>query len=321
MAATVKLLDTLNYARVFPSLTAALGNPTAGYGGNAVPLRIGNKVIQEILQKPFAYKWNRTRPPTFNTNSLQQDYSTSITNLSWLEDCVMTDINSTISPNPVRGVTAVRELLPCSIQGTPDEICWVYNSEAIGGTWVPSMTFVNNLGPGLLMTTQPLTQIWDPNGNLQLLTKYGTCGATAPTWKTTIGQVTNDGSAAWTMLDPNGITFRLSPVALQNGIVWQIQPFYQNKPPVYTLITNLWGIPDENSNLYEQGFLAYAWDCTEDLSRFEKEYALFQSLIQKAVGAGDREDESFSMSPSKSLTGIRGGSGRGDDQYPPGLWQ
>ena len=85
MSTTVSIQNTTDWARTYPGLTAALGNPVAGYAGTNVPLRIANKVLQNILQQPFAFKWNRRAPQPFYLNGLQQDYSTSITDLGWLE--------------------------------------------------------------------------------------------------------------------------------------------------------------------------------------------------------------------------------------------
>lgn len=41
--------------------------------------------------------------------------------------------------------------------------------------------------------------IVDSNGNVQECTTAGTSGASAPTWATTIGNTTSDGSAVWTL--------------------------------------------------------------------------------------------------------------------------
>jgi hypothetical protein len=322
MASTIKIQNTLDYVRTYPSLTSVLGNPTAGYGGNAIPIRLANKVLQEVLQKPFNFKWNQAIPAPFYTNWLQSDYSTSITNLGWIESATRTDINNTQIPKPIRGVEAVRELLPTSVQGISQQISWLPNALAICGTWQASTQYQNPVGLNS-MPNQPFTQIRDTNGNLQVLTTYGTTGATAPTWPTagaTPGTVTNDGTAAWTLMDPNGITFRLSPLPPMSGVVWQIQPIYQLKPTIITSVNQVWGIPDEMSYIFEQGFFAYAWDCAEDTSRFEKEYTLFQMQIQKALESSDREAENFTMFPGRSITGYQGSYTRGDEQYPPGLF-
>jgi hypothetical protein len=169
---------------------------------------------------------------------------------------------------------------------------------------------------------QPFTQIRDANGNIQVITSYGTTGSTQPTWATTPGQTTTDGTVTWTCIDPNGITFRLSPLPPQNGQVWQVQPYYQMKPTIITSIGQTWApIPDDLSYVYKQGFFAKALKLAED-PRWEKEYALFEGMIKKAVGSADREAESFGMYPSRGLQG-GGGQGSSPNDYsgaPPGTF-
>ena len=46
-------------------------------------------------------------------------------------------------------------------------------------------------------------QVGDPNSNLQQVTTAGTSGATQPTWNTTVGGTTTDGTVTWTNEGPN----------------------------------------------------------------------------------------------------------------------
>lgn len=324
MASTITIQATLDWARTYPSLTTALGNPVAGYGGNAAAIRIANKVLQEILQEPIAWKWNRRLPSPFYLNQLQQDYSTSITDLGWMEDCIRVETDDPEFPYPsppnypVRGVEAVRELMPTSIQGIPTQICWLPNSEAICGKWQANQQYVNP-SPLSALPIQPLTQIKDTNGNIQVLTTFGTTGAAQPTWNTVANGTTADGTCVWTMADPNGITWRLSPCPPSAGIVYLIQPFYQKKPQTITTVNQTWGIPDELSSLYEQGFISYAWETAEEFDKAAKEYGLFRAKLKQFESA--REQESFCAYPGRSLTGLTGSWVRGDQQYPPQLFQ
>ena len=325
MSATTTIRQTLDWAMTKPSLTKVLGSPITGLGGTAVPVRIANKVLQEILQEPFAWKWNRRMPASFLTNQLQQDYSTSITDLGWLENAERIEItNPQFAPPspplyPTRGVEAVRELMPVSVQGVASQICWVPNAEALCGTWAANSLFVapNSINQ---MPVQGLLQIRDTNGNIQVLTGYGTTGSTQPTWNTVANGTTADGTCTWTMADPNGITWRLSPCPPSSGTPYAIQPYYQKKPTPINNVSALWTVPDELSILYETGFMAYAWDAAEDDKRFQDSYALFQLRIKKALRSNDREQESFGMFPGRSITGVVGNLTRGDEQYPPGLF-
>jgi hypothetical protein len=302
MTSTITIQTVVDYCRIFPVLTSVLGNAVAGYGGSTPVLTIANEVISEILQPPFAWKWNRAVAPSFIVNGLQQDYSTSVTDLAWLENSTRLDINSPTTPKPIRGVEVVRELLPTNTQSTPSQLSWVYNSQAICGTWTGNTTYLNGIG----MNSCPMqlfTQIRDTNGNIQVVTGFGTTGSSQPTWATTPGQTTTDGTVTWTCIDPNGITFRVSPLPPQNGTVWQIQPYYQKKPKLITSISQTWSsIPDELAYVYRQGFLAKAFKAADD-NRYLKEYEVFQLMIQKALGSSDRECEEFGVYPSDGLMG------------------
>lgn len=320
MASTIKISNTADWARTFPSLTSVLGAAVAGMGGNAIPIRIANKVLQEILQRPFGFKWNRVVPAPFLLNGLQQDYSTSITNLGWVENATRTSLFDNNTPHFVRGVEVVRELLVTDVQATTSQLSWVFNSEAICGTWAPNTRFINPNGLQAL-PNNPLTQIRDSNGNVQVLTTFGTTGTGAePTWAEVANAPTNDGSCVWTMADPNGITWRVSPCPPQNGIVWSIQPYYQMKPTTIALASQFWGIPDEMSNVFEAGFIAFAWQAAEEDEKYDKNLLIFKAQLQEAVGGADREAESFSFYPSRSITGRGGSYDPGNGNVPPGMF-
>ena len=62
------------------------------------------------------------------------------------------------------------------------------------GTWMPSFSY-----PG------PSFVILDSNGNLQDTQSGSTTGVSAPTWATTVGATTNDGSYTWVCLGPGTV--------------------------------------------------------------------------------------------------------------------
>ena len=319
-----KIADSLNYARSFPSLTSTLGNPAAGAGGNNSAVRIANKVLSTMLARPFAFKWNRVVLPQFVTNSLQQDYSiiSGVNNIAWLENATACQINSTALPKPLRGIEAVRELNLTSGVGNVDQISWCYNSEAVTGPWTANTTFANPI-PGE-MVLQPLTQIVDSNGNLQLLTTYGTTGANTPSWPATTaaaGTTTSDGTCVWTLVQWAGQTLRISPCPPQSGTAWLVEAYAQLKPVVITGVNTFWPVPDDVYPVVEAGFIAYAYEAAES-KLFTEKYEVFLSKIQEAVGASDREQEAFTISPARGVAG-RGGIIQPGDQsaFAAMLWR
>lgn len=78
--------------------------------------------------------------------------------------------------------------------------------------WAPSTAFI---GP---------TVIADSNGNLQFLTTAGTSGTTNPTWATTAGTTTTDGTAVWScqgsVASVGATVTQSGTVTIQAGYVW-----------------------------------------------------------------------------------------------------
>ena len=80
-----------------------------------------------------------------------------------------------------------------------------------------------------------------------------------PAAKAPAGTITNDGTVVWTVVDPNGIAFRLDRLATYGSEVWQMKPAYQRKPPNITnLSQTFYPIPDDLSYLIKQGFIPTA---------------------------------------------------------------
>src|SRR5580692_7883018 len=103
-----------------PEFYNVLGG-SAGWG-NEPMLTIANEVMSRILAENMPWKWNRKVVPPFLTVSLQQDYCSQLTDIGWLEDGWMVDINNSTSnnngaPKPVRSFETVRDLAQTSAQG------------------------------------------------------------------------------------------------------------------------------------------------------------------------------------------------------------
>jgi hypothetical protein len=318
IASTLTAQKLLDYARVFPWTIPVLG--VSGYSDEPA-VSFLDDIVKKIMAKANPWKWNMIPAASFLTQPYQQDYPTSVSqnDLGWLMNCTMIDINNASQEPPVQPpVTAVQNLLPTSSCGNPTKICWLPNKLAIKGVWPgANITYQNPLfvmggGPG----TNPLTAINDPNGNIQVLTGYGITGNSQPTWpgaNAPAGTITSDGSAVWTVQDPNGIAFRLDRIATFGSQVWQINPTYQRKPPnILTLQQTIDPIPDDLSYLVKQGFLAYCYQQI-DSDKFRDQYALWEEAIKIAMGASDREPQEFGFYPAQP---IQGGGQTGQYGYP-----
>lgn len=302
MASTTTLQSIVNSARAYPELTPVLG--TGGFTQEPA-LSIANDVMQKMLAVGMNWKFNRANATPFLTNTLQQDYITSITNLSWLEQGWRTDINNTATPLPTYPMEIVRDL-PKTFrqQNSPFQLSWLPNALAIYGTWSALTSYPTGLGQAQTPAS-PIQQFIDANGNFLYVSTNGTSGAVAPAApaSSAAGVTVVDGTVTWTVADPNGIALRICPLPANAGIVWQINPIYQKKPPIITsLQSTLSPIPDEYGYLFRQGFITMCYGHAGS-AKFREAYAIWEEALFTATRSADREQESNTMYPSESIMG------------------
>jgi len=291
-------------------------------------LTIGNMVMAELCSRRYNWRWNSFNVPVFQTIGWQNDYaSLNLTNLGWLESGVVIDINSTAIPKRKFKLEVVKDLQPTSDSyGRPFQVCWLNNANLQYGTWgsgaaVPNTNNTGQLNPGpgvvyvnplgVTVTPQnPITQIIDPNGNLQVVTTYGTCGSSTPVWPgsgANAGITTTDGTTVWTVVDPYGQGFRLQPIESSGGVVWQVILRAQFKPTRFTSLgQSINPIPDDFSHYFLQGFRAYCYQRSPEAAirkKFDAEYQLWLKAISDAEGQADREPESYGFYPTNDIMG------------------
>lgn len=281
-------------------------------------LSIGNDALQELISVRFPWKWNRIKIPPFTLNSTQQDYATlGIRNIGWLENCARVDVNNSIFPPPTWPIYVVRDLLMANIQaGFPYQVCWLYNRDLEQGPWPgPVEKYIDPIG-----NPDPpqngATNIRDALDNLLVLTKYGVTGLTkpvAPLWKGPgeqpdnwpIGQVVADGTAEWTVADPDAQGFRFHPVPPKGGQVWLIRIYGQKKAPKFYKLSDLCNpIPDDEIKWFKDGCIAYAHRYSANpnvKARFESRYAQWVAAMVQETRQNDREDEARGFFPDKSV--------------------
>lgn len=318
---TVSLQNVIDYAKTFGDIYPILA---AGGYVNTIAVTNANDVMTALLAQRFNWKWNRFLPKPFYTISWQQDYAQlSLSTLAWIEHCPIVDINNTAFPKPIWFLEAVRDLEQTSAQyQRPGKICWLPNDQLVYGTWGgggpsnpgPNTVYTNPLG-AVQNPTNPFIQIKDTNGNLQLLTTYGTTGGTQPTWpaaNSAEGTTTADGTVVWTVVNPKGQGFRVSPLPPQQGVVYQINPVCQLRPPVFSATSNnsnplgqtLEPIPDDFAKYFRDGFVAYCYRSSREADvrakHVDAQAAWFQSL-EMAKEAGDRELEDKGFYPDRGV--------------------
>ena len=310
------------------SCNAELAPALAVAGQSDAPaLSIANDVMNDMLiggpdGQIFPWKWNRARIKPFFTISWQQDYAQSgLTTLRWIEHAFAIDINNTSQPKPTVRMEGHRDLEAEWRQwGLPVKICWLPNDQLNYGTWGQSSLLniqgLNNPGPGVVYTypvgvaqtpSNPTTQIQDANGNYLVLTTFGTCGSSAPSVaaNSPAGATVADGSCVWTVVDPKGQGFRITPLPPLNGRVWLINPIAQNRPVTFTSLGQLLDpIPDDYVTHFKNGFFAQCYRRSPDAkvrAKFMQEHALWLKSLDNAVRAGNREQDDARFTPERGI--------------------
>ena len=345
---TITLQNEVDAAQLFGDLEPVL---TVGGSSAGPALRAANDVMNAICAVPFPWKWNELQFPAFYTNSYQQDYAvinadgSSITNLSWLERGVAFDINNSAIPKPFVNVEVGRQLPERTgtyINAGPGIGQFIANffpnNMLYFGTWgsanVGGGTLGNNPVSGSTYTSplgatshpaNPITQIQDANGNLLLLTGYGTEGTTAPVApaNSAAGTVATPGVGAttvWKVVDPNGVGFRILPVPSQTGVVWQFNIVGQKKPVRFSnLRQTLDPLTDEMEPHFFQGFIAQLYRYSPEAkvrAKFAPEWQLWLKSLNDLRVKEDRELEENSFVPDRGIMG----TGRSRNTYRGAAW-
>ncbi len=304
----VKLMDIVDEVAIIGDLTPVLKS-TGGYA-NQPALSIGNTVMGELLSVRFPWKWNRAKVAPFVLTPLQQDYATiNVKNIGWLENGVRIDINNTQVPPPSWKITAVRDIeIDSSVGGFPGEVCWFPNDQMEYGAWPgPGIAYTNPIGQAITNNNPP-TNIYDANGNILVLTQYGTTGTTAPAAPSNVlgGVVIDDGGCKWTVADPKAQGFRFHPRPPTGGNVWLTRIFAQMKAPprFINLGQFIDPVPDEYSKWFIDGFIAYAHRYSSNpnvQAKFDKMKLQWLDAVAAAARQGDREDESKGFYPDQPI--------------------
>jgi hypothetical protein len=291
--------------------------PASGYGVNTW-LTMGTDVMAQLIAQRFNWKWNRMKIPPWYTISWQQDYaglgSTYPSPIGWLESAYWIDINNTALPKPTYAIEVVRDLWPTSISGNPPcKIAWYPNKELVQGVW-PGAGKVYTQPLGAVITpTNPITNILDANGNILVLTTYGTTGSTPPAASAASaeGTAVPDGSCTWKVADHNSQGFRIVPLPPQQGVVYQVNVVAQCQapPPFLNLSQFIEPVPDDYAQWFRDGM--YVW--THKMSPNPQARSSFMSMsglwikaMMDACKQGDRETDNAGFVPERSIMGPGG---------------
>jgi hypothetical protein len=312
--------STIKVQSIFDRVAGkGIPSPLAQPSGYAQDLAIAmaNDVMGDIIAERFNWKWNRATATPFNTNSYQQDYpQIGLSNIGWLEDADRIDINNTGLPKPLRNITVRRQLSRVGLVSSPTtDVCWMYNNQLNYGTWPGAGIVITPL-----ITTQvrqnPILSMIDTNGNLLIVTGFGTTGNSAPVLPASSAEGTSvvDGTVTWKVVSPTGQGFRLGQLPGATGPVYQIIVYYQMKAPTIAALTNLINpIPDDYSRFFQKGVESYCLEASPnpgDLKRGQIARAEWMKSMEDVRKQGDREADAYGMLPASQPV---------ENVYPGGL--
>ena len=317
-----------------PEFYNVLGG-AAGYSTEPF-LTACNNVMCRILDESMPWKWNRKPIPPFLTVSLQQDYCTNLTDVSWLEACWIVDINNSTSnsngaPKPIRPMETVRDLVQVSVQNIPFQIAYVFNYQAYMGLWQANTSYGCGYGVAQLPKS-PIQQFVDENGNILFIdstqlginiespgytgtdiplpsnSPYGVSGSVQPFAEPNAspGTLVHDGSVTWTVADPWGYAWRVSPLPALNGLCWQIYGQYQVLPPTLkTLQQTLDPIPNSMTFLFWAGVNAQL-QMFNGNPKGAQAYAEWEEQLRASLRGADRQQEENVLTCSNTILGGNG---------------
>lgn len=306
--------STIKLQQVFDTI-AAKGVPdprgNASGFGDQLALDIATQVAADLICERFNWKWNRLQASPFATNSWQQDYPqlAQTKPIGWGEDCDLIDINNTSMPKPLWNVTFRRGLSRTSSNaGTrrPMQICWMYNSDLYIGEWpgagVTYSPLIGNQAP----KQNPLMSMTDVNGNILIVTTFGTTGQNAPFLPANSpeGTTKQDGSVVWTCVSPTSQGFRLDSLPSATGPTYLVKPYYQADPVAFTSFQQtLDPIPDSFSRHFYRGLESEEYIASvnpADKARgVDAKRAWLMSLVD-ILKQGDREPNTYGLVPLTS---------------------
>ena len=318
--------STIKLGYVF-DVIAAKGIPDprggpSGYG-DQLALECANEVMADIVCERYNQKWNRAIAAPFFTNSFQQDYpqlAQAGGPIGWGEDGDVVEINNTYIPPPMSNIKWRRGLSRTNLsRWWPQNMCWMYNSELFLGVWPGAdVTFYPLLGSGAPAGQNPLLNMVDANGNILIVTVFGTTGTVAPVLPAASAEGTTvvDGTVTWTCVSPTSQGFRIDRLPSAAGPTLKILPYYQLDPPRFTTMQQMLDpIPDSFSRFFFRGLQAQCQlnspnpqDVKRGLESTERDKVTGEPMWMKEPKAqGDRELNGYALLPAQSVVEPRWG--------------
>jgi hypothetical protein len=315
--------STIKLQQVCDTL-AAKGIPdprgnASGYG-DMLALDLATQVMADIVCERFNWKWNRATATPFYTNSWQQDYP-QLTQpngiIGWGEDCDIVDINNTSSPKPLWNVKWRRGLSRNNTSmWRTGNICWMYNRDLYIGEWPGASVIYSPLITTQAQPQNPLMSMTDKNGNILIVTTFGTTGTVAPFLPagSAEGLTVEDGSVVWTCVSPTSQGFRIDNLPNATGPTYKVIPYYQIDPIIFTAMKQLLDPMPDSFSRYFYRTLESEWLIASpnpgDLKRGQEAKVAAINSMLAAMKQGDREMNIYALQPATGVVEERWREGR-----------
>jgi hypothetical protein len=130
-----------------------------------------------------------------------------------------------------------------------------------------------------------------------------------------------DATTVWTVLDPFGQGFRILPVPVQTGVIWQFNLVGQMKPTRFTSLNQtLAPFPDEFETHFQMGMIAQLYRFSPQAKVYQKHpeaWKLWLMSLNELRAKEDREMEENMFVPDRGIMGGQPGRNRFlGPQYP-----
>jgi hypothetical protein len=319
--------STIKLSNVF-NVIAAKGIPDprggpSGYG-DQLALECANEVMADIVCERYNQKWNRAYATPFYTNSFQQDYpqpAQAAGPIGWGEDGDVIDVNNTYIPPTMSNIKWRRGLSRTNVsRWWPENLCWMYNNELHIAVWPGADVVIYPLlGKSAPGGQNPILNMRDANGNILIVTGFGTTGSTAPVLAANAaeGKTVEDGTVIWTCVSPTSQGFRIDRLPSAAGPTLKILPYYQLDPPRFTTMQQLLDpIPDSFSRFFFRGLQAQCLLNSPNPNDVKRGEVLTErnpetgepAWMKEPKKQGDRELNVYALLPATSVVEPKWGS-------------
>lgn len=326
---TYTIQSVINFASIHAELMSLAG--VGGYS-NEPGLTLANDVLQDLICRGNAWKFNRVEMPMFVTSPFRQDYQFggAVGFTSTNSAGIALKTASTPGVSQAAFTVTVNFLEPHNMTSGQTFYMLGNVDAAFNSTYSQTPTASGYSGGWTIVSTPTTTSLtltflnsatttsgapgitnfaWLESGTMQEI------NSTSPVPRIWNLEAVNDiqptslvsspMSKVAVMTDNGDGTLKLRFQYVPGTVIYGVNLVYQARPVIKSALTGAgtgdWSpFPDQLSYVYRQMFLAHAYRYMNS-SKAEVEYAKAQAQVAKALGQNDSEESDQHITPSQSL--------------------